>query len=71
MVCLDLCQWSSLSVMLWLFEANLLQSDRGFSVQARPKQALHDTSIAKDFYKIFKDCAVLPAIGACLTLCHL
>ena len=45
MVCLDLCQWSSLSVVLWFFEAHLLQSDRGFSAQARPKQALHDTSL--------------------------
>ena len=44
-VCLDLCQWSSLSVVLWFFEAHLLQSDRGFSAQARPKQALRDISI--------------------------
>ena len=43
MVCLDLCQWSSLSVVLWFFKAYLLQSDKGFSAQARPKQALHDT----------------------------
>ena len=35
----------TVSIRLWLFEAHLLQSDRGFSAQARPKQALHDTSI--------------------------
>ena len=35
---------TSLSVMLWVFEAHLLQPDRGFSAQAHPKQALHDTS---------------------------
>ena len=30
---------------LWLFESHLLQDDKAFLTQARPKQALHDTSI--------------------------